>query len=219
MTEQQPRENNGRYDEKTHSAPEVELHDSAGEPEGSFLFPPSEWPGGVSQYVEFWKAAPIDDDTLSNLANAYGANRDEWEREELTAWAEDFGNSSEAVRFMAKMGRTPADYQSFYQTARAEKVRDMERQRPRRIPMTSMRAVARAGQMQSNWYRFDEAERAEIAHSPIHRAGDGDTLRVKDLWHGYRLNEILPDGLFSQYAMERKLDDLREEIARMRHSV
>lgn len=218
MNDDQPRDIVGRFDEKAYSQPEVTLPSEM--PEGTFLFPPATWPGGVEQYISFWMNAPVSDETLSNLGSAYAANRDAWEEGKLVEWAGWWGNSPDARRLAANMKTKPEDIAAARTAARDEFIAAMEANRPHRIPMAITRDVARAAQVISNLNRLKpDIDTQPARDTPLVTTVTGETLSAQEIWDRYRLAEIMPDALMGSYSLERKLDSLREEISQLRHGV
>ena len=191
----QPRDTDGQYGHKHHSAPEVYLAENV---DGSFLFPPSEWPGGARQYLEFWKTQPISDEALTNFASCYAAEWDDWAhpliREHLELWGD-----SEAGR-QARMNTTTGDElrKLRLQAADAFEAR-LEATRPKRIPTGIVRQVARAAQIMYNTPHLrDEEDRNAVGSEVLHRSQSGEPWTAAMFWDNYRLHEIMPDAFYSR---------------------
>ncbi|SDH34451.1 hypothetical protein [Microbacterium sp. 77mftsu3.1] len=196
MSDMQPRENNGQYGEKPHSYPEVVLAETV---DGSFLFPPSEWPGGAAQYVEFWTTQPISDEALTNFASCYAQEWDSWAvpivREHLELW----GNSNEG---RAAIAEAAGDNDRLRKARLAEHDRFMDelrRGRPDRIPGGLVRKVARAAQiMQNRIHLRDQHDRESVANTELHESQDGSRWTAHNFWDRYQLEELMPDMFYSR---------------------
>lgn len=207
----QPREHNGQYGHKNHSAPEVPL---AEEVDGSFLFPPHSWPGGASQYLQFWRTQPISDEALTNLASAYAAQWDAWADPQVDEHLHIWGNSEEARQIL---NRHRGDANAIWDYRNAEQARfyaELEATRPRRIPASTVRYVARAAQIVSNQHLLPEPERAQVREAEMYRNTAGEPWTAQELWDSYELATIMPDAFYSRNnAVEKQMRDLRAQLA------
>lgn len=212
MHDPQPRENNGQYGSKNHSAPEVPL---AEEVDGSFLFPPSEWPGGAAQYLDFWRSQPISDDALTNFTSAYAADWDEWAVPLIQEHLDRWGNSAEAMQL--RRSTTTADELRKARLAQRDAyVASLEETRPRRISGGLVRHVARAAQIIQNSDRLPTEEDRRVASAAaMYTNADGDQWTAHMLWDRYHLRDIMPDAFYSrENFLQRELRVLREELTR-----
>lgn len=191
----QPREAGGQYGHKNHTYPEVILAENV---DGSFLFPPNEWPGGVDQYIEFWKTQPISDDALTNFASCYAAEWDEWAEPLIKEHLEAWGNS-EAGRQARNTSSSGEQLRDIRLAERDRYESVLESTRPSRIPTGVVRHVARAAQMMHNapHLRSDE-ERGRVGATPMYVNQAGQAWTAEQLWDNYRLAEIMPDAFYSR---------------------
>lgn len=179
------------------------MTDQSSAADGTFLFPPVHWPGGVEQYVSFFMTTPVSDRVLSNLSNAYAARRDNWAGGILASWDLRFDNSPEALRFRIRR-RTDEEIAEWRATKRVEEIERLAEILPRRIKASIVRPLARAAQMYSNSQGFTEAETAVIDASEVYRSGTGKSWTVEAIWNRWNLGEIMPDALTdSAFAMRR----------------
>lgn len=217
MNPQQPREANGRFDETPNSSPEVQLKDPSGDV-GTFLFPPTEWPGGQEQYVAFWRNAEVSDETLSGIVAAYNAERDAWQRAKMARWARDFGNSDKALLFKTNMERIKRgdSFADFYDENRTEYLDELDKEYPERMPLWLARPAARAAQMHLNLETLHPNLRQGAVDSVIHVLPNGQEVTASALWKRWKLGRIFPDALVGQAGVERKLSELISEIGWMR---
>jgi len=212
MQETQPREVNGRYGHKVHSAPEVPL---AEEVDGSFLFPPNEWPGGADQYLSFWRSTPISDEALTNFVSAYAADWDEWAAPLVAEHLAQWGNSEEALRIRrATTGSAPL-LEARNKVADEYEAR-LEATRPRRIDNSLARHVARAAQIIHNRYFLrSEEDRDAVGRAVMYYNQDGEPWTAWELWDSYQLEELMPDAFYSrENKLQRELRELRGAILR-----
>jgi hypothetical protein len=207
----QPRETNGQYGHKNHSAPEVPL---AEEVDGSFLFPPNNWPGGAEQYLHFWKTQPISDEAMTNFASAYAAKWDAWADPQVDEHLHLWGNSEEA-RQIRNTHRGDADTLWRYRDAeQARFYAELEANRPRRIPTSTVRYVARAAQIIDNLGSLPPEEQAEAEQAEMYVTNGGHPWSARGLWEGYELHQIMPDAFYSRNnAVEKQMRDLRAQLA------
>lgn len=191
----QPREDNGQYGPKDHSYPEVVLAESV---DGSFLFPPSEWPGGAAQYIEFWKTQPISDEALTNFASCYAAEWDEWALPLIREHLETWGNGEEA----RQQRRTISDPVRLRDLRLAEYERykaQLKSTRPDRIPTGFARQIARAAQIVHNRSHLrEERDREAALEAVVHHTQNGEPVTAVQFWDAYRLHEIMPDAFYSR---------------------
>ena len=208
MHDTQPRVTNGQYGHKDHSSPEVHL---AEEVDGSFLFPPSEWPGGAPQYLQFWRGQPISDDALTNFASAYAADWDEWSESLIREHLEVWGNSEEA-RIARAQTTTREELQAIRNAEHDRYQQQLEMTRPRRIQTGLVRHVARAAQIVYNADRLDSAEaEAAVKASVVYTNGDGHDWTAESIWDRYRLHEVMPDAFYArENALLRKIRSLQQ---------
>jgi len=198
----QPREQNGQYGFKNQSYPEVAP--LAEEVDGSFLFPPNEWPGGVQQYLEFWRTQPISDDALTNFVSAYAADWDEWAEPIVQDHLHMWGNSREGYELTKRT--TTADELRKARLAEMDRfIAELEHTRPRRIKSGLARHVARAAQIVQNSSSLRTDEDREVAGKAVmYHNADGEPWTAGELWDRYHLREIMPDAF---YARENKLEE------------
>lgn len=191
----QPREVDGQYGAKHHSPPEVYL---AEEVDGSFLYPPSEWPGGAHQYLEFWRTQPISDEALTNFASSYAAEWDDWAHPLIREHLELWGNSEEARQI--RNSTTSADAIRQSRLAEADKFEaQLEATRPKRIPTGIVRKVARAAQIiHNNVHLRDQADRDAVGKEVVHTSQSGENWTAEMVWDRYRLGDIMPDAFYSR---------------------
>lgn len=191
----QPRQGTGQYGHKIHTDPEVYL---AEEVDGSFLFPPSEWPGGAQQYLEFWRTQPISDEALTNFASAYAAEWDDWAHPLIREHLEVWGNSEEARQL--KLTTTSAEQLRNARLAEADKYQArLEATRPARIQTGIVRHVARAAQVVHNVGRLDNERDQQAASSAVmYTNQDGHEWTAEALWDRYKLDDIMPDAFYSR---------------------
>lgn len=210
--DEQPRDNIGKYGFKPQSTPEVELAETV---DGSFLFPPSNWPGGAAQYLDFWRTQPISDEALTNFASAYAAERDDWQRSEaapaIAKIMETWGNSFEALEAKKKGLDVLQQARDAYGASVAAK---WDAGYPPRIPNSVVRHVARAAQMMDNLDRLDDpAEREQVRSAVVYMNQDNLPLTVQELWNRWRLGAIMPDAFYArENEVSRKLRELTDRL-------
>lgn len=212
MTDAQPRDAQQRFAEKPYSDPEVSLAETV---DGSFLYPPLDWPGGPDQYVHFWKTAPISDEALSNLANSYAERRQEWYEARMFLWADHFDNSREALSFIAR-NPSAQEIDDWREAKRQEHIAKLEAERPEQIRPAIARFVARAAQMKFNISsRFSDADRKRIEAETVYVNAQDEPWSVDEIWSRYNLQEIMPQGLRDSSAgVRRQLSELRYHLER-----
>lgn len=194
MTDQQPRDPVGRYAEYERTQPEVSLPNPSQPLEGSFLFPPLHWPGGVTQYIDFWQRVPIADETLANLANAYAYATDEYVAEHMAQFARWLDNSPEALAFLAtKPSRSQIE--TWRNGKLKERQEEVERKRSTRMRADVVRYVARAAQMHSNYSRLPAEDQRRVDDTVVYTTHEGTTWTVGQLWTYWRLEDMMPDAL------------------------
>lgn len=190
----QPREVDGQYGPKYHSAPEVHLAENV---DGSFLFPPSDWTG-ADQYIEFWKTQPISDEALTNFASCYAAEWDEWAVPLVQEHLEIWGDSEEA-RLARKNTSTAAQLKAIRDAERDRFLKQLEATRPSRIPTGFARQIARAAQIMHNRVHLtSERDREAVAGAVLHHTQSGAPVTAGQFWDGYRLEDIMPDAFYSR---------------------
>jgi hypothetical protein len=209
----QPRDAIGQYGPKRHSDPEVPL---AEEVDGSFLFPPSEWPGGAAEYVRFWKSQPISDEALTNFASAYAAAWDTWAEPQIDAYLHNWGNSEESRVLRNTPGVTKDQLWDARDAAQRAFTEHLTSQRPRRIASGVVRHVARAAQIVHNADRLPtDDDRTTALITPMYANREGDVWTAAELWESFRLADIMPDAFYSrENALQKELRDLRDSIVR-----
>lgn len=210
MNEPQPREDNGRYGQKTHSPPEVPL---AEEVHGSFLFPPDSW-NGVDDYLTFWKTQPISDDALTNFVSAYAADWDEWAVPLIREHLHDWGNGEGGLQARREAGD---DKDKLWRLREAEAdafEARLELTRPRRIKSGLVRHVARAAQIIQNRSSLrTEEDQAEAGRAVMYYNADNEPWTAAELWDRYRLSDIMPDAFYSrENKLQRELRELRRTL-------
>lgn len=191
----QPREPNGQYGVIPNSPPEVYLAENV---HGSFLFPPSDWPGGAAQYVEFWTTQPISDEALTNFASCYAAEWDDWAVPLIREHLEQWGNSEEA-RQQRMTYSSPEKLRDLRLAEHDRYANQLKITRPDRIPTGIVRHVARAAQIMHNRIHLrEERDREAVGSAVLHHNQAGEPVTAANFWDWFRLEDIMPDAFYSR---------------------
>jgi len=211
MSDEQPRADNGQWGCKPpNQTPEIHLAETV---HGSFLFPPSQWPGGADEYISFWMTQPISDEALTTFVSSYAADWDDWAIPLIQDHMQMWGNSTEALRLLYKgIPRTEALAIRQAESDRFEA--ELENVRPSRIPTALARPVARAAQLVQNLDTLpDLSDRERARNASVHTSADGREWSAQYIWDVYQLHGIMPDAFYArENAVYRKLSALKNSL-------
>lgn len=207
---EQPRDDDGKFGEKTGSAPEIDLR-SAGFGDASFEYPPRTY-ASADDLIMFWENVPVPSSSLDAMRLSYTGMVESY-ADSMAEQAVD--RLSERSDVASMQEANPAKWMKLVretrEKTRAEALTEWESNNPLVIQRHEARDVARGLQM---WYYSGLVPDKEQAKVMRHKLTVGDEQKsVADIQKEYKFCD---DSGFDSASFESFDDRILGEIASLR---
>lgn len=199
----------GQFATKTNSPPEGTLAESA---TGSFLYPPERF-DTVEEYLEFFDAAPISDQVLSNASHAYRTWRKKAILTHVQQRYEAFGNDKSSIGYRMARDHGVEGLNAAVAAERPKWIAEAEAMYPVDVlPRPQARSVLRAHQIVVLRGMLDEQDQeAALEHQIQYR---DEVVSARDLYHHYNTEEWARAALTeSDYAQSEAMNRVASLLA------
>lgn len=198
----------GLYLRKIQSEPDVHLDPMD---DGTFLFPPSEYPD-ASSFARFWNSVKISDGVLSNITVGYA----EFIRKEAikagNGWGMVYDRENEA-----ELHHKSPDREAAADAARAKAydafIAEWYENHPKKIQSSYARSIARAGQLFYYSGALTVEQQDEVIASTM--TLNGKDMTIQEIYSSYQLQEIRSHFQDPEVTSSERLEDLRIELQRL----